>query len=330
MSFSEEGKCYVWGIVPWAAKTFSNPLELDIQDCVHAQAANQFAVVITSTSENHMFLLFLTNLAENGSVLRIERQTNVAALESIASIFPNTNKETCKILSSAGLGGKFLRSVAFLPTQGHVVQISCGLDHAVILTSSGKLFGWGSNQSRQLDPSSSEEEVWKDCRSITNPSDVVGDSDTESSAITQISCRGWATGVLFQQGGFAITGALPLYGLQDRAEWIVFSSFDDGATIGMISLGSTFVLATSSSGALYSFGRGLMGELGQGDKIHICTEPSIVSVMKGRIATHIACGDHHAAAICEDSGDSALFLWGRNLSGECAVHPGSGPITTPR
>jgi hypothetical protein len=58
MHFSEEGKCYVWGIVPWAAKTFSHPLELDIQDCVHAQAANQFAVVVTSESENHMFICF--------------------------------------------------------------------------------------------------------------------------------------------------------------------------------------------------------------------------------------------------------------------------------
>ncbi len=262
--------------------------------------------------------------------MRIERQTAVAALESVAAKFPKTNQETCKILCSAGLGGKYLSSVAFLPSQGHVVQISCGLEHAVILTSSGKLFGWGSNQCRQLDPSSPSQEVWRACRTIECPSDVEVGSDAERSAITQLSCRGWATAVLFQQGGFAITGSLSLYGLQDRAEWTLFSSFDDGATMGMISIGSTFVLTTSSSGALYSFGRGPMGELGQGDTISICTEPTIVSVMKGRIITYIACGDHHASALCEDSGNSSLFLWGRNLSGECAVHPGSGPITTPR
>lgn len=47
-SFAGEGKCYVWGLVPWAAKTFSQPLQLDTEDCVHAQASNQFAAVITS------------------------------------------------------------------------------------------------------------------------------------------------------------------------------------------------------------------------------------------------------------------------------------------
>jgi len=272
---------------------------------------------------------FDTNLIGNGSVLRIEKQTNIASLESVAATFPKTNKDTRKILCSVGLGGKFLSSVAFSPSQGHVIQIACGLEHAVILTSSGKLFGWGSNQCRQLDPSSSTEAVWLACRSIPTPSDVDGDM-AESSAITQISCRGWATAVLFQQGGFAMTGSLSLYGILERAEWILFSLVDEGAPMGMITVGLTFVLTTTSSGALYSFGRGPMGELGQGAAISICTEPTIISVMKGRITTFIACGDHHAAAICEDSGDSALFLWGRNLSGECAVHPGSGPITTPR
>ena len=269
-------------------------------------------------------------MIENGSVLRIEKQTDVASLESVAVTFPKTNKDTRKILCSAGLGGKFLSSVAFLPSQGHVVQIACGLEHAVVLTSSGKLFGWGSNQCKQLDPSSSTEAVWSACRSIPTPSDVDGDSEAESSAITQLSCRGWATAVLFQQGGFAMTGALSLYGILERADWIVFSLVDEGAPMGMISVGLTFVLTTTSTGSLYSFGRGPMGELGQGVTISICTEPTAISVMKGRIITFIACGDHHAAAICEDLGDSALFLWGRNLSGECAVHPGSGPITTPR
>ena len=272
----------------------------------------------------------LTQLTENGRVLCIERQTAAGALQSVAAIFPKTTPDTCKILCSAGLGGKYLSNVAFLPSQGHVVQISCGLEHAVILTSSGKLFGWGSNICRQLDPSSSPDEAWPACRPITIPSDVDGDSDAESSVITQLSCRGWATAVLFQGGSVAMTGALSLYGLQDRAEWILFSLVDDDATIGTVSMGSTFVLATTSSGALYSFGRGPMGELGQGDRISICTEPAVVAVMKGRIVTFVTCGDHHAAAICEDSGDSALFLWGRNLSGECAVHPASGPITTPR
>ncbi len=271
-----------------------------------------------------------TNLAENGKVLRIDRQTDDGALQSVVAIFPKTTRETCKILCSAGLGGKYLSQVAFLPSHGQVVQISCGLEHAVILTSSGKLFGWGSNHCRQLDPSSSHEETWSACRPITTPTDVDSDSDAESSAITQLSCRGWATAIIFQGGSLAMTGALSLYGLQDRAEWVLFSLSNDDATMVMVSIGSTFVLTTTSSGALYSFGRGPMGELGQGDKIDICTQPAVVAVMKGRIVTFVTCGDHHAAAICEDSGDSALFLWGRNLSGECAVHPGSGPISTPR
>jgi hypothetical protein len=269
-------------------------------------------------------------LIENGSVLCIEKQTNVAALKSVADIFPKTNQETCKILCSAGLGGKFQSSFIFLPNQGHVVQISCGLEHAVILTASSKLFGWGSNQFGQLDPTSSSKEVWSTCRSITSPLDVDVDNDVESSVVTQISCRSWATAVLFQKGGFAVTGALSLYGLQDCVDWKFFSLVGEGASMGMIALGSTFLLASTLSGVLYSLGRGPMGELGQGDAINICTEPTLVAVMKGRIITSIACGDQHAAAICEDSGDSALFLWGRNLSGECAVHPGSGPITTPR
>ena len=271
-----------------------------------------------------------TNLVGNGSVLRIERQTEVASLEFVSANYPKSNLETRNILCSAGLGEKYLSSVVFLPSQGHVVQISCGLEHAVILTSSGKLFGWGSNQCRQLDPNTSSEGVWPTCRPMTIPSDVEDGNDEKSSTISQLSCRGWATAVLFQQGGFAMTGALSLYGLQERSDWVLFTFLDEGTSMGMICIGSTFVLTTSSSGSLYSFGRGSMGELGQGYNMNICTEPTIVSVMKGRIITSIACGDHHAAAICEDSDVSALFLWGRNLSGECAVHPGSGPITTPR
>jgi hypothetical protein len=50
-NFSDSGKCYVWGLVPWAAKSFPDPLELDIQECIHVQATNLFAAVITSVSK---------------------------------------------------------------------------------------------------------------------------------------------------------------------------------------------------------------------------------------------------------------------------------------
>eukprot|EP01116_Phalansterium_solitarium_P008085 TRINITY_DN2133_c0_g1_i1.p1 TRINITY_DN2133_c0_g1~~TRINITY_DN2133_c0_g1_i1.p1 ORF type:complete len:364 (+),score=83.84 TRINITY_DN2133_c0_g1_i1:94-1185(+) len=73
-----------------------------------------------------------------------------------------------------------------------------------------------------------------------------------------------------------------------------------------ISAGGLFSCALTDHGRVFSFGSGKSGRLGHGDE-EDCLAPKLVAALGSRRVVHLAAGDRHAAAVCDD-GD--VYTWG--------------------
>jgi alpha-tubulin suppressor-like RCC1 family protein len=65
---------------------------------------------------------------------------------------------------------------------------------------------------------------------------------------------------------------------------------------------------------VYSWGRSIKGQLGNGPGAASLSSPSIVTALNNISIRKITCGAEHCAAV---SGDGKLYLWGANMLGQC-------------
>ncbi|DBA02981.1 TPA: hypothetical protein N0F65_003169 [Lagenidium giganteum] len=98
--------------------------------------------------------------------------------------------------------------------------------------------------------------------------------------------------------------------------------------------GNHFVLAISSNGMLFSWGRGCFGQLGLGSTINYAN-PQLCIALLDYVTLEIAAGDAHAVAVAVPRSSTVLrdyslvFSWGRNASG-CLGCGGSDNELLPR
>lgn len=72
-----------------------------------------------------------------------------------------------------------------------------------------------------------------------------------------------------------------------------------------VSCNKTAALFLTSNGLMYSLGKGLFGELGQGELIVYNLQPSLIEAVSN--IKQIACGNHHSLCL---SNDNILYTWG--------------------
>jgi alpha-tubulin suppressor-like RCC1 family protein len=95
--------------------------------------------------------------------------------------------------------------------------------------------------------------------------------------------------------------------------------FPDRIIVTTISAGSRHSLALSSTGMVYSWGWGLLGQLGLGNTTSVDT-PSLVESLAMHKCTTIAAGGMHSAAI---DATGSLYSWGSNGYGQLGLKPTS-------
>ncbi|XP_058787771.1 PH, RCC1 and FYVE domains-containing protein 1-like [Vicia villosa] len=181
-----------------------------------------------------------------------------------------------------------------------VRSVACGTWHTAAIieviadrfkynTSTGKLFTWGDGDEGRLGHSDNGNKLVPTCVSQLVDYDFV-----------QVSCGRTLTLALTSMGkvfamGSAKFGQLGNPHVKDRA--VMVEGMLKQEYVKKISCGSYHVAVLTSSGSVYTWGKGENGQLGLGDTENRCT-PSFVEALRDRQVETITCGPSFTVAIC--------------------------------
>ncbi|GFP83369.1 probable E3 ubiquitin-protein ligase herc1, partial [Phtheirospermum japonicum] len=193
-----------------------------------------------------------------------------------------------------------------------VHQIACGVCHIALVTRQGEVFTWGEESGGRLGHG-----IEKD---FSRPRLV------ESLAVTNVdfvscgefhTCALSASGDLYTWGDGTHNVGLLGHG-NDVSHWIPkrVSGSLEGLQVLSVACGTWHSALATSSGKLFTFGDGMFGALGHGDRESV-TYPKEVQSLSGLKAVAVSCGVWHTAAIIEVSNQAGpnvasrkLFTWG--------------------
>ncbi|XVF43100.1 hypothetical protein PTKIN_Ptkin02bG0013100 [Pterospermum kingtungense] len=203
-----------------------------------------------------------------------------------------------------------------------VHNIACGGRHAVLVTKQGEIFSWGEESGGRLGHG-----VGAD---VPHPKliDTLSGMTFESVACGEFhTCAVTVSGDLFTWGDGTHNSGLLGNG-NEVGHWIPKKVTDmEGIHVSYISCGPWHTALVTSAGQLFTFGDGLFGALGHGDR-NSTTIPREVETLSGLRTTRVACGVWHTAAVVEivtESSDSGspvssssakLFTWGDGDKGQ--------------
>ena len=202
-----------------------------------------------------------------------------------------------------------------------ITQISLGESHSSAITSEGRVFTWGRNDSGQLGDGTTTGRY--------TPIEITSQFNlSEGETITQISLNWYqssaitSSGRLFTWGnnyyGQLGDGTTSEYKVPNSTPIEITSQFNlsEGETITQISLGCYHSSAITSSGRLFTWGYNEYGLLGDGTTTDRYTPTEITSqfnLSEGETITQISLDGTHSSAI---TSEGRVFTWGRNDYGQ--------------
>ncbi|KAL2530306.1 Regulator of chromosome condensation (RCC1) family with FYVE zinc finger domain [Forsythia ovata] len=193
-----------------------------------------------------------------------------------------------------------------------VLQISCGVRHVALVTRQGEVFTWGEESGGRLGHG-----IEKD---FSRPRLV------EFLAVTNVdfvacgefhTCAVSTSGDLYTWGDGTHNAGLLGHG-NDVSHWLPkrVSGPLEGLQVLSIACGTWHSALVTSTGRLFTFGDGMFGALGHGDRESVAC-PREVKSLSGLKTITVACGVWHTAAIIEVTNQGGsnvlsrkLFTWG--------------------
>jgi hypothetical protein len=192
-------------------------------------------------------------------------------------------------------------------------DVTCGQDHTIFITKSGKLFscGWSADGQTGLGHYNNQQE----------PSLIEGDIKNEN--IVKVSCAGDCVlalndkGEVFGWGNSEYNQILLDSNEQQINVPIQLKYLNKLGKIIDVAAGGSFSMILNEEGTVFVWGYGM---LGFGPKVDYCKLPTAIpQTIFGRNAFNpnlnvisINCGLYHMAAI---TSENDLFMWGRNKCG---------------
>ena len=201
-------------------------------------------------------------------------------------------------------------------TDEKIISVALGYNHSAVLTSFGRLFTWGRNDSGQLgDGSTNDSLIPIDITAKFNlPEDEkimsVKLGSSQSAVVTSMGrIFTWGGNVLGQLGDGTYTNRLLPLDITDKF------NLNSGEKLIDISLNSFHVIALTSSGRVFTWGGNEFGQLGDGTTVPQNLPIDITSKFKlyGAKIIKVFSGDSHTAAI---TNDGRLYIWGYNINGQ--------------
>ncbi len=195
-----------------------------------------------------------------------------------------------------------------LPTGTRVTAVAAGLNHSLALTTSGQVYGVGDNTYGELGNGASS------TTPVTAPVPVSLPAGTTITAISAGDASSLA---------LSSTGTVYAWGINNAGQLGIGSSAADsttpvavtlpaGTVVTAISAGFAHNLALTSTGAIYAWGFGTSGQLGNGASA-TSTSPVLVKLPTGTTASAIAAGYIHSLAV---TAAGAVLSWGDDTLGE--------------
>lgn len=171
-----------------------------------------------------------------------------------------------------------------------VVEVTNEASDAELYSSCGQLFTWGDGEKGQLGHGDNAEKLLPEC--VTSLADE---------KICQVAC-GHSLTVSLTSNGHVFTMGSPAYGQlgNPTAKEKVPSRVEGDITetcVEEIACGSHHVAVLTSKSEVYTWGKGLNGQLGHGT-VENKREPAVVGFLKEKQVKAITCGSNFTAVIC--------------------------------
>ncbi|XP_038719650.1 PH, RCC1 and FYVE domains-containing protein 1-like isoform X1 [Tripterygium wilfordii] len=207
---------------------------------------------------------------------------------------------------------KALESAVVLDVQ----NIACGARHAALVTKQGEIFSWGEESGGRLGHGVDSD--------IMHPKLIEALCNTNTN-IEFVACGEYHTCAVTLSGDLYTWGdGTRNYGLlghgNEVSHWVPkrVNGPLEGIHVASISCGPWHTAVVTSAGQLFTFGDGVFGALGHGDRKSVSI-PREVDSLKGLRVVQAACGVWHTAAIVEvmvgnssssNCSSGKLFTWG--------------------
>lgn len=206
--------------------------------------------------------------------------------------------------------------------QYSIQEAACGADHCLAIDQWGSLFSWGSDRQGQLGHNQGMDTL-RLPRLVKSLGTVrvtaVAAGLEHSAALTD-------TGSVYTWGGNG-SGQL---GLGDNKETrLVFSprlvDCLAGIPLSGLACGGNHTMVVSCSGAIFSWGANVQGQLGLGD-LDNRSWPTQITTLRNQKVKCLRAGQEHSVALTLDGG---VFTWGSSACGQCG-HGTEGREMLPR
>ncbi len=181
----------------------------------------------------------------------------------------------------------------------NAVQVAAASDHSMALTADGKVYGWGSNPEGALGMGN----TYDQCQGPALVESLAGKGIVAIATGNGFSVALSIAGDLYCSGDNGM-GQCPV-AKGGRIESFAQVPLPELAgNVAAVGAGAFHVLALTKDGALYAFGRGREGQLGNGKTVNgVARVPEMTGVVS------FAAGTWHSAAV---KADGTAWLWGNN------------------
>ncbi len=256
----------------------------------------------------------------------IGKQCNITVNGYVWSIGDNTVYELGDDLS--GLTSSITRYPAAYPLSPgiYISQVICGLDNTFVITTAGDVYVWGSNLygiSGAGDPASVGSSLSTPTK-LTTQAPIAGlSSNKYHTAFVDLRGRLWTVGGGSVGNGLLGNTSYPLFTYVP----IIVGYNLNSTNVTQVSAGLYHSVVLTSTGIVYSFGRNVEGQIGDGTTVNALvptltgTTTEFGGFLRNRRAIAVQAGDYHTLILL-DRGD--IFLVGANTNGQL----GDGSVNT--
>ncbi|EDV39502.1 uncharacterized protein Dana_GF24453, isoform A [Drosophila ananassae] len=190
-----------------------------------------------------------------------------------------------------------------------VVQIACGNNHSLALTSCGELYSWGSNIYGQLGVNTPKE--------VTHSNQPVRLTTLLGIPVAAIACGGNHSFIISKSSavfGWGRNNCGQL-GLNDETSRSYPTQLKTLRTLGVrfVACGDEFSVFLTNEGGVFTCGAGAYGQLGHGFGANEML-PRMVMELMGSTITQVACGNRHTLALVPSRG--RVYGFGLGSSGQ--------------
>ena len=197
-----------------------------------------------------------------------------------------------------------------------VVHVAAGCVHTMCMTTNGLLFACGSSGEGQLGIGDTEEDMLV-------PTLVTGQLHHKTAVCVAAGDHHTLCAT--------VDGSLFAWGSNDRCQlgvdepegrWVpTLVTGLQGKQVVHVAAGSQHTICSTADGSVFTWGAGVDGELGLGDKYDMELPTLVIGELQNKSVVQVAAGERHSACV---SGDGLLFTWGNHAMGQLGV--GDAPI----